>query len=171
MNVNPLKIKTTLNRRESGFTLVEIIISIVLAGIIAVGVIQVSGSIVGKSANPLVNYQAVSIAESYLDEIMSRDFMRDINIVTNPDCTPPASRALYTSICHYNGLNDVGATDQNGIGISGLGAYNVTVAVTQMAIGEGTPDEIPALDSQRVVVTVTGPDNITVVMSAYRTNI
>ncbi len=156
-----------IQQPNAGFTLVEIIISIVLAGIIAVGVIQVAGQMTSRSANPMIRYQAVAIAESYLDEVLAREFT--INLSSTECDNTGLTRSQFTSICHYHNLNDNGAKDQVGDDIDGLGNYNVSVTVAEATLGSGS-DTIRQEDSHLITVTVTAPGNTSVSVSAYRTN-
>jgi MSHA pilin protein MshD len=75
-------------------------------------------------------------------------------------------RADYNAVCHYDGLTDNGAVDQNGNAILALADYDVSVAITSSS-GLGG---ISAGNVARIDVSVTGPTNETVLMTAYRTN-
>jgi MSHA pilin protein MshD len=145
-----------------GFTLVEMVITITLAGIIAVGVIQVSGKMVGSSANPMLRYQSIAIAEAYLNEILAKKFL----VMGHADCAAPATRAAYEYICQYNGLTNTGAVDQAGATISALSAYSVTVTVFESAL----LDDIPQTATQLITINVDGPADLDASLSAYRSD-
>lgn len=152
-------------KRDCGFTLVEMIITITLAGIIAVGIVQVSGKMVSQSANPMLRYQAIAIAEAYLNEILAKNFE------PLSSCTAATDRSQFKSICQYNGLNDSvaagGAKDQNNTAIAGLAAYAVTVNVTE---SDKLGDITDATATQLITVSVDGPADLDASLSAYRSN-
>ena len=100
----------TVNKRhQSGVTLVELILSMVIISIALTGVFSVMNLTVSHSADPVVQHQAISIAEAYLEEILLRS-------VIDPDGTNAGeTRASYDNVADYNGLNDVGAHNQQGV--------------------------------------------------------
>lgn len=149
--------------RHAGATLVELVVSIVVISIGLAGILLVMNRNVSSSGDPLVQHQAIAIAEAYLEEILAKEF-------TDPDGGetggPEAgeTRAIFDDVNDYNGLSDTGARDQNNSPISGLGGYNVAVAVVSQAW-----NGIPAADALLVTVTVTGSGGVTVTLSGYRT--
>jgi MSHA pilin protein MshD len=145
---------TCTNNR--GFTLVELIISMVVVSIALGGVLMVMNYTIWHSADPMLQHQAVAIAESYLEEVLLQAY-------NDPDgTTGETQRSLYDDLNDYNGLTDVGAVDQNGSAILGLEAYTVSVAVASMPLN--------GVNSRRVTVTVTHPAGISLTLSGYRTN-
>jgi len=110
-----------------------------------------------SSADPMIQYQAIAIAEAYLEEALLKDF-------NDPDGLGGETRATFDDVNDYN-FTDVGARDQNDQAIAGLGQYTVTVAVTSE-----TFNTIAAANVRRVQVTVTPPFGSAIVMSGYRTN-
>ncbi len=149
----------TTSRRQTGFTLVELIFFIVLVSVGIAGILLVMNVSVKSSADPLVRKQTVAIAESLLEEILLKSY-------DDPDTSPAvveASRALYDDVRDYAGYTTTGGMkDLAGASISGLGPYNVSsVSVTGLSI-----NGIPA---HQVTVTVTGPDG-PISLTGYRTN-
>jgi MSHA pilin protein MshD len=143
-------------KRRAGFTLVELVIAIVVIGIAASGVLLVMNYTTAHSADPMIQHQAVAIAEAYLEEVLLQPY-------SDPDAVPSveANRALYDDLDDYN-FTDVGARDPSGAAIAGLGAYTVTVAVTA--------DTLNTVAAKRVDVTVTHPSGIDMTLTGYRTN-
>lgn len=143
------------NRNKiKGATLIELIISIVIISIALVGILSVTNISVKHSADPVVQQQAIAIAESYLEEIL-------LLPVTDPNGTNTGeSRATFDNIADYDGLSDTGATDQNGNAISGLENYTVSVSVSDTTISA------VSLKAVSVSVVRTGTDTIN--LTGYR---
>jgi MSHA pilin protein MshD len=147
-------------RRQTGTTLIELVIAIVIISIAASAILTVFTTTVGSSADPMIRHQAVAIAEAYLEEIALRSF-------ADPELPDgEASRDLYDDVDDYNGLVDAGARDQFGNALAGLGDYTVTVAV---AASSALPS-IASTDLFLISVTITHAANIDFTISAYRAN-
>ncbi|MDH3673308.1 MAG: prepilin-type N-terminal cleavage/methylation domain-containing protein [Gammaproteobacteria bacterium] len=142
--------------RQAGATLIELVVSIVIVGIAAGGVLLAFHQTVRHSADPMVLHQAVAIGEAYMEEILLKP-------VNDPDADGEATRPQFDDVDDYNGLNDVGARDQDNNLIAGLGAYTINVTVGTQAL----PGIANAL---RVDVQVTGPNEVDVTLSGYRTD-
>ncbi|NMY42295.1 prepilin-type N-terminal cleavage/methylation domain-containing protein [Pseudomonas sp. WS 5013] len=148
-------------KRQAGMTLVELVITIVIIGIAAAALYSAMAAITGRSADPLLRQQSLSIAEGYLEEILLQPFLDSSNAVCPP---PPASRASFDNVCDYNGLNDNGVRDARGQAIAALANYRVQVAVTAQALVG-----LAASDVLRVRVTVTDPAGQTLALDGIRT--
>lgn len=149
------------SKPQSGVTLVELLVSIVIVSIAASGVLGVLSMTTAASADPMIRHQAAAIAEAYLEEIMLKP-------VTDPDGVDgEAARADYDDLDDYDGLADAGARDQFGSPIAGLANYNVVVSV---APSSGLPS-VPAADALRVDVVVSHTADINFVLSGYRTRL
>lgn len=145
-----------LNSCERGLTLIELILSMVIISVALVGVLSVMNLTVRNSADPLIQHQALAIAEAYLEEILLQayDDPNGTNVGEN--------RATYDNVADYNGLNDAGALDQRGNAIPGLSSYGVSVAVTDQVIA--------GLTARRVAVTVIGPGFAGLTVAGYKFN-
>jgi len=143
-----------------GFTLIELIVAITIVAIAATTILGVMAAIASRSADSMLQQQAIAIAQAYLDEITQR-------WVVDPNGTPPnTGRGSWDLVDEYNGLVDVGAKDQFGNAIPALSAYTVSVNVAQSAALPG----IAGAAARRIDVTVTTSPNVTVTLSGYRTN-
>lgn len=94
------------------------------------GILSVMTYTTRHSADPMIQQQALLVAEAYMQEIILKPF-------GDPDggniCQAPEAggRVNYDNVCDYNGLNDAaGAVDQLGNAIGGLEQYNVAVSVS-----------------------------------------
>jgi MSHA pilin protein MshD len=149
-----------MRRRQHGFSLIELVVAITVVAIGATSILGTMGAVASHSADAMIQQQAVSIAQAYLDEILQR-------WVVDPYGSPPnTGRASWDLVDEYNGLNDLGAHDQFGNPITALAAYNVSVAVVPSTALNG----IAAAAARRVDVTVTYAPNVSVTLSGYRTD-
>lgn len=147
--------------RQRGVNLIELIIAIVIISIAITGVLMVFTATVGRSADPMVQQQAVAIAEGYLEEILARP-------LDDPDATNAGeTRATFDNVGDYHGLSESPPRDQNDNVLPGLTGYTVTVAVTASAFGPAG-DPVPATDAVRVDVRVTYPPAVDTTLSGYR---
>ena len=111
-------------RKNKGFTLIELIVSMVVISVSLVGTLLAFDAATKTSGKPVVTHQLVSIARSYAEEVLTKEFP-----TTLPCPSPPASRLNYTNICDYNNLTDNGVKDHTGASVSGLEKYNVSVSL------------------------------------------
>jgi MSHA pilin protein MshD len=145
--------------RCRGVTLVELIVTIVIVATAVSGVLALVSATAARSADNMLQVQAVAIGESYLNEILQKPF--------GFDCAPTCTRTQMDKVGDYNGLVDVGAHDATGTPVANLGSYTVQVSVAYSALGAGPA--VPAAQSELVTVTVSSPNGQTVALSGYRT--
>ena len=144
--------------RTRGITLVELIVAIVIIGVALAGVLMVFIRNTSSSADPLIWHQATAIAEAYLEEALTKNFT----------VGPGNTRPTYDDVLDYN-FTDVGAIDQTGTPISGLGGYTVQIQAAVEALNNITAVSGNAVRVQ-VTVTPQALPSATVVISGYRTN-
>jgi len=137
-----------------GVTLIELIVAIAVLSIATVSILGLLSAIAVRSADTLIREEEVTLASSYLNEVLAKSF-------GNSGAT---QRPLFTAVGDYNGLKDNGAHDQRGNAVSGLGQFQVAVKVTNGALAG-----VPAADAVRVDVTVQSPSGVVVLVSGYRT--
>jgi MSHA pilin protein MshD len=112
----------------------------------------------GSSADPLIWHQATAIAEAYLEEALTKNFI----------VGPGNTRQTFDDVRDYN-FTEIGARDQAGTPINGLDGYTVQIQAAVDALNDIT---LASGDAIRVTVTVIpsiSPGS-TVVISGYRTN-
>jgi MSHA pilin protein MshD len=146
-----------------GFTLIELIVAVTIVAICAVTLMGVMAAVASRSADAMLQQQAIAIAQAYLDEIEQRWVAVDPTIYGT---VPDTGRSSWDLVSQYNNLNDVGAHDQFGVPIAALSAYMVSVNVSQSTALPG----ITGANALRIDVTVTTPPNVSVTLSGYRTN-
>jgi len=139
-------------KRQRGVTLVELVVAIVVISIAGAALAGTLAYLNGTGNSSILQAQAQSIANAYLNEIIGKRFVAD---------GVEASRDQYDDIFDYNGLDDAVARDEFG---NAAGNFRVRVAVAP-----GTLNGIPAADVRRVDVTVDYGNAWSVVASGYRT--
>ncbi len=155
-----------------GASLIELVISIVIISVGLAGILGVMNLTTAKSADPVLRMQALAIAQSYLEEILLRDF-------ADPDVDAEgANREIYDDVDDYHALASNGclstsaacpvlgncACDQFGVPIDDLPNYTVGVSVVASTLN-GAP-------VQRVEVTVshTRVPDVGLSLTGYRAN-
>ncbi|MEY4599618.1 MAG: hypothetical protein RLZZ445_2415 [Pseudomonadota bacterium] len=162
---------------------------IVIVGIGLAGILGVINLTTRASADPLIQKQALAIAEAYLEEVLAMPFTYcdpdDVTAGTATSATVGAgactatieamgpepdpetrgsSTVPFDNVNDYNGLSGTPASI-DGTAIGGLSDYQVSVAVTAEALST-----VASAASQRVTVTVThGASSVTVKLDGYRT--
>jgi MSHA pilin protein MshD len=149
-----------MRRRHRGVTLIELVVAITIVAIAATTILGALAAVATRSADAMMQQQAIAIAESYLSEILQR-------WVIDPNGTPPnTGRASWDLVDQYNGLVDLGAHDQFGNAIASLNAYTVSVSTSRSSALAG----VPAAAARRVDITVSYPPSASVTLSGYRTS-
>jgi MSHA pilin protein MshD len=153
---------------ERGVNLIELIVAIVVISIATTGVLLVYATAVRYSADPMIQQQALAVAEAYLDEILARP-------VADPDggetggAEAGETRATFDDLQDYAGLSDSPPRDQNGNadwdqdGQPDLPGYTVSVAVL-------TNQNVNGVPMARVDVRVTYPPVVDFTLTGYRAN-
>jgi MSHA pilin protein MshD len=143
--------------KQTGATLIELIVSIVIISTALAGILGLVNLTVLHSADPLVQHQAITIAESYLEEITALP-------VVDPNGTNTGeTRVNFDNIDDYHGLNDVGARDQDNNIIPNLDNYTVDVNIADQDISGITMKAITVSVSRASVATI----NITGYRATY----
>jgi MSHA pilin protein MshD len=143
---------------QRGVTLIELVISITIISIAVASVMSALSTASARSAETMLQQQAISIASAYLNDVLRKAYDDD------PAVDEGSSRALFDDIFDYNGIDDNGARDFAGNSLAGMTQFRVTVAV----VDPGSLGGVPASDIRRIDVTVRHPAIQTVTLSGYR---
>ncbi len=63
-----------LHKTESGTSLIELVFSIIIISISLTGILSVMTQTINHSADPIVQYKAITLAESYLERTLSKTY-------------------------------------------------------------------------------------------------
>ncbi|NOQ93959.1 MAG: prepilin-type N-terminal cleavage/methylation domain-containing protein [Methylophaga sp.] len=137
-----------------GATLIELIITIIVIGIALSGILNVVILTTSHSADPMVQRQAIAIAESYLEEIVL------LPVTASPDTSVAGDRSTFDNIADYNGLSDTGVVDQNGNAIAGLESYSIAVSIVDQSVS--------TINMKAITITVSRPSTQDIVLTGYR---
>ena len=145
---------------QRAFTLLEILITVVVLAVAASTLIGVYSNLVARSADPVIQEQALAIAEAYMEEIRLKPYV-------DPDPVPDVgetNRTLFDDVEDYDGLiNNDGARDQNGALILGLEDYDVEVRVNSQSI-------VGSIPSYLIEVEVDHPATEPLILKSFRVN-
>ncbi len=165
----------SIRRSQTGVTLVELIISIVVIALAVVGVMPLMSLTTRHSADPMIQHQAVAVAEAYLEEVLLLPFDE---FAASGTAEGPlgfdageVTRDLFDDVNDYIAHTDAGARSLTNPGavIPGLDQYTVNVVVQNDGnLGAGAL-AVPNTSVELVTVRVTHPAGVNVVLAGYRT--
>ena len=177
---------TASRRRSRGFTLVEIIVGLVLSTVAISLVATLILPLFERSTGPVFQIRAAELAQSILDDAMSRRYDEASPVGGTPPCTVATcsatlgadagevNRGDFDDVDDFNAFcgssNDV--QDVFGNDLSALfNGYSFEVCVAYDGNYNGTLNEAGEIDAKVITVTVTPPIQASIVsISAYRGN-
>jgi MSHA pilin protein MshD len=184
-------------RAEHGVSLVELIVFIVIVSIGVAGVVGALSMATRASADPMIQKQALAIAEALLEEVQLQPFTYcdpdDPQAATalsaavgatgctsaaavenlGPEATAPYGPETRTSVTTpFDNVNDYNGFSM-GPGITdftGAAIPGLGAYTASVSVANQALGAVPASDSLLITVTVTGPpgSNTTVVLHGYR---
>jgi MSHA pilin protein MshD len=168
-------------KHQSGISLIELIIFIVIVSTAVAGVLSVMSVTTQHSADPMLRKQAQAIAESLLEEIELQPFTYcdpdDPNAATATSvagCTIPENigpepgetryaTPQFDNVNDYAGFSMTGINDITNTPIGGLSAYTASVAIAN----DGASFAMPTAAVLKIDVTVTA-GNESLTLTGYR---
>ncbi len=170
-------------RRQSGFSLIETILVIVLLGVAVAGMAAMFINNISKSHEPYLRQRALVVATAFMDEIMHKRW--DDNSPLGGGCVNTGSvlcssgpavagigseeplRPDWDDIDDFNAIsNQSPPQDASGSVMPGYAGFTVSVSVSQPGAWNG----VPATDVKRIDVQVSSNNGETLSLSAYRVN-
>lgn len=143
--------------RQTGISLIELIIFIVIISVALTGILLVMNQVTAHSADPMVRKQALAAAESLMEEVQLQDFpAASATVAVTKD-----NRTSYHAVTDYDGFSMTGiyALNNGATPIPGLEGYTASVTVTNAAL-----DDVGAASAVKITVTVGD-----VTLDGYRT--
>ncbi|HUW26161.1 MAG TPA: type II secretion system protein [Gallionella sp.] len=181
---------------QRGISLIELIMFIVIVSVALAGILLVMNATSKGSANPLIQKQALAIAESLLEEVELMPFTicdpGDVNAasaVTAADCTggaggandesrlplgPEAGETRYHPTTPFDNVSDYNGFTMNP-GNGGIRDITGTLVATlggfsaTITVAQQSVGGIAAAESLLITVSATGPDGTPVVVDGVRT--
>lgn len=170
--------------RQSGLSLIELVIFIVIVSVGIAGILSVMNITTSASADPMLRKQALSIAESLMEEIQMQPFTfcdpDDTATETAnsaADCTSastdeeigPEGEARNGAVPfdNVNDYHNYAANPVANINGTAIPGYAASVTITQ--VGAGTIPLANAGAALQINVRVTGPAGTDVSLTGYRT--
>lgn len=167
--------------RQSGLSLIELVIFIVIVSVGIAGILSVMNITTRESADPMLRKQALSIAESLMEEIQMQPFTfcdpDDEAVETAPGsagCSTPEAlggegetrfgASPFDNVNDYH--NPLGSPATNILGTS-IPGYTASVTITE--VGAGAVPLSNAGAALQVNVRVTGPAGTDISLTGYRT--
>ncbi len=167
------------DRHIHGFTLIEIIVSIVVFGVLIALLIVGFAPNIRRGADPLFSMRAVELGQSYLEEILGKRFAENSPPGNGRRCGetggPGACSAIgaeegghnnFDDVDDYNGLNEMPPINSSGIARTGYDNFRVQVNVVYAGADIGVNNT----DAKRITVTVIDPGGNASLFSAYKAN-
>ena len=149
--------------RSGGFTLIEVITTIVVLSVAAAAIMGMFTNTIRTSADPMIQQQALSIAEAYMEEIQLKPF-------SDPGGGGgETARAAFDDVSDYGTLSNATIEDQNGDAISELSNYSVTVTIAPVT-DVNELNGIVSPNALRIRVSVDHTVLDPIVLHGYRTN-
>lgn len=153
-----------MSKKQLGLSLVELVITIVLLSIALTAVTTMLQSGVGRSADTTLQVRSIALAQTYMDEILSRRFDERTRSRGIPPCrstAPPArqctaeasfgpdgleTRAQFDDVDDYHGLDEGDGQvnplqDATGTTRSGFDNFRVQVDVRYINVGVSEEEE------------------------------
>jgi len=155
-----------IKKNNQGLSLIELVFTIAVLSIGLITLAKITMFSTSQRYVPIYQQQALSIAQSYLNEIMQQHFS-DPNQVEIGLVGAEAGeiRANFDDIQDYSQLPDNVVRDHNNFALPKFDAYQVTVNIQNAMMGN---NNIAALRIDVAVSHKRYPD-IQVLLSAYRT--
>lgn len=141
--------------RQSGISLIELVIFIVIVSVGVVGILSVMNVTAKASADPMIRKQAVAMAEAILDEVLAKDYVNPTGGFAETDMTNCSGRSQYDDVGDYGCFGGVPATavikgdaTLGSSSIAALSGYTATISVADVTVNSA--------NMKKITVTVTG---------------
>lgn len=162
---------------ESGFSLVETILTIVIISISLVVLVSAWGQSARQSADPFWHAKAAYLGQAYIEEILTKRYDENTPVGGQPACTSTScsailgadtgeTRAVFDDVDDYHGLNESPSENALGLVRPEYNNYQVEVSISYA----GNELGVSASTMKRINVTVTPPGESPQQFVVYRGN-
>lgn len=157
---------------ERGFSIIEVIVTIVIISIALTAAIASWGNIAKHSADVMWQTRVSYLGQAYLEEILSRRYDEATPLGGSPICNPctaeasfgpegSETRQTYDDVDDYHGLNENAVGLFNALvtpdGIASYRNYQVSVEVSYVGASYFSASDDSLV--KQIIVTVTPPGN------------
>lgn len=169
---------------QHGFTLIELVVTMLIISIAALGVLYSLGLGLRHQSDSLWQAKAVALAQSYMEEILARRYDEHSPPGGPPPCSTTTTacspfgafgdgepRAEFDDVDDYDGLIEQPPRDVYGNPRSDYDSYRVTVSVAYADAAQIASFGLDTgTDAKVVTVTVSTPEGGALTFSALRGN-
>jgi MSHA pilin protein MshD len=162
-----------------GFTLIELVVGITLMAIVFMLLMQLIAPAVFRSAEPLVQQRAASLAESLMEEILSKRYDELTPEGGLPPCTTCSTilgadgetRANFDDVDDYNfycnSPTPFAIINADDVVVAAYSGFTMRICVDYDG---GYNGGATGQAAKRITVTITPPRYVPIVFTAYRAN-
>lgn len=169
--------------KQSGATLVEIIIAIALMAIALVPLTMSFSFTAGRSADAMIEVRLVELGQAYIEEILSKRFDENSAPGGAPPCSSVSTacgaigaeagetRATFDDVDDYHGIDEMPPLDSLGNVRAGYDRFRVEVEVAYASAAEVASYGLDAsTDLKKILVRVHPPVGTAIDFEVYRGN-
>ncbi|MFT6905238.1 MAG: MSHA pilin protein MshD [Oleiphilaceae bacterium] len=169
--------------RQTGVTLVELVISIIIISIAMVALMNAFSVSMLGSADPLWRNKTLKLAQLYLDEILAKNYdhatpVGGMPVIDAPDCTNlgkdgSEDRENFNDVDDYDSITNEVPLSLIASLDSSYSAYRISVDVVCAGDEVGAVDINNLVDSnqaKKITVKITPPGQAEISFAAYKGN-
>ena len=168
------------SRSKTGFTLIELVITIVVISIALAAMLGAFSGAMTHSADPMWRNKTIKLAQLYLDEILSKRFDENSPVGGVPasattSCTSigadgAETRATYDDVDDFHNTTASAPVGASGALDASYDNYLIAVEVACDNAGGAVNSSGSDIHAKRIKVSVTPPGQSTMVFYAYKGN-
>jgi len=178
LNNQPLILIKKQTKNINGYSLIELIITIVITSIVMVIFFSIFAPNQRNSVSPLFQVKATELGQAYLEEISLKRFDESSPIGNGLRCdenpsiacgiisTEEANRNLYDDVDDYNNLSDKPPKDAFENVRPGFNNFTVNVSVSYAGSDFGLSNS----QLKKIQVTVISPEDDEIIFTQYKGN-
>ncbi|MDY6978297.1 MAG: prepilin-type N-terminal cleavage/methylation domain-containing protein [Pseudomonadota bacterium] len=180
--------KARVTNVDTGFTLVEMVVFIVVLAVGLSGVVLVINRTLLDAPEALVNTRAMEISQLYLDEILAKKYDNNTPQGGTPPCNTAGNPCIPDDTCNHADPNTFGSDSESRDQFDDVDDYCTTDFQT---VADANDNDLPNYDgydikvdvvyagtdlglnldqAKRITVTVRTPRNQQIPVTVYRTN-